>query len=621
MPTVLHGSLTGGGALFRGRDQAIRALEPGARASLLACIAELSTRASAATSCGFHGEAGSGDGRASAIGAVGNRAGMTDKATSDLWWKSAVIYCVDVELFKDSNDDGVGDFPGLTDRVEYLAGLGVTCLWLMPFYPSPNRDNGYDIADYYGVDPRLGTLGDVVEFLRAARERGIRVIADLVVNHTSVDHPWFQAARADRDSPYRDFYCWADEPPADGPKDIVFPGQETSNWEFDERAGQYYLHRFYKSMPDLNITNPRVRDEIHKVVGFWLELGVSGFRLDAAPFIIEMTGIERGAAGDPHEYLRDLRAFMDRRRGDAIMLAEANLLPADLGRFFGDEQGDEMHMLFNFIANQRLFLSLVREQAAPLADALRELPPVPAINQWANFVKNHDELTLDKLSEAERDEVFAALAPDPDMRIYNRGIRRRVPPMLNGDRRRLELVYSVLFALPGSPILLYGEEIGMGDDPSVEGRGAVRVAMQWSDRPGGGFSTAPPKVPLVEDGEFGYRRVNVAEQRRDPHSLHNWMERLIRRRKETPELGWGRCQVIEAGDPAVLALRCDWRGSVVLTVHNFADRSARPRLKLDGDDAGATLVELFSDQRYERVEALADGLPVGGYGFRWFRLG
>jgi maltose alpha-D-glucosyltransferase/alpha-amylase len=545
---------------------------------------------------------------------------MTDKATSDLWWKSAVIYCVDVELFDDSNDDGVGDFPGLTDRVEYLSGLGVTCIWLMPFFPSPNRDNGYDIADYYGVDPRLGTLGDVVEFLRTARERGIRVIADLVVNHTSVDHPWFQAAHADRSSPYRDFYCWVDEPPADGPKDIVFPGQETSNWEFDERAGQYYLHRFYKSMPDLNITNPKVRDEIHKVVGFWLELGMSGFRLDAAPFIIEDATVEHPGPGDPHEYLRDLRAFMDRRRGDAIMLAEANVPLTDLRRFFGDDDGDEMHMLFNFVVNQRLLLSVVRGQAAALAEVLRELPELPPVNQWANFVKNHDELTLDKLSEAERDEVFAALAPDPEMRIYDRGIRRRVPPMLGGDRRRLELVYSLMFAVPGTPVLLYGEEIGLGDDPSVEGRGSVRVAMQWSDEEGGGFSHAPSQVPMVADGAFGYRRVNVAEQRHDPHSLLNWMERLIRRRKEIPELGWGDCQVLPAGDPAVLALGFRWRGSVVVTLHNLADRPARPCLELGDDDGRATVVELFTDQRYDRVDSLADAVPLDRYGFRWFRL-
>jgi trehalose synthase len=544
---------------------------------------------------------------------------VSDKATSDLWWKNAVIYCVDVELFKDGDGDGTGDFAGLTDRVDYLAGLGVTCVWLMPFYPTPNRDNGYDIADYYGVDPRLGSLGDAVEFLRAARERGIRVIADLVVNHTSVDHPWFQAARADRRSPYRDFYVWADEPPADGPKDLVFPGQETSNWELDERAGQFYLHRFYKSMPDLNIANPRVRDEIHKVIGFWLELGLSGFRIDAAPFLIEHAGIDDPGLGDPHEYLRDLRAFLARRRGDAILLAEANLPPADMRRFFGDEGGDEMHMLFNFLANQRLFLSVVRQQAAPLAETLAELPPIPEANQWANFIKNHDELTLDKLSEAERDEVFAALAPQEDMRIYGRGIRRRVPPMLAGDRRRLELVYSLLFALPGTPVLLYGEELGIGDDLTVEGRASVRVAMQWDDGAGCGFSTARPRVPVVEGGDFGCRRVNAADQRHDPGSLLNWMERLIRRRKETPELGWGSFRVLPAGDPAVLALRCDWRGSAVLTVHNFADRPAKADLDLDGDQ-GADLVELLADQAYPRPDAAADGVPLDGYGYRWFRL-
>jgi maltose alpha-D-glucosyltransferase/alpha-amylase len=544
---------------------------------------------------------------------------VSDKATSDLWWKNAVIYCVDVELFKDGNGDGTGDFPGLTDRVEYLAGLGVTCVWLMPFYPTPNRDNGYDIADFYGVDPRLGNLGDAVEFLRAARERGIRVIADLVVNHTSVDHPWFQAARADRDSPYRDFYVWADEPPEDGPKDLVFPGQETSNWEFDERAGQFYLHRFYKSMPDLNIANPRVRDEIHKVIGFWLELGLSGFRVDAAPFLIEDAGVEEATVGDGHEYLRDLRAFLARRRGDAVLLAEANLPPADMRRFFGDEDGDEMHMLFNFLANQRLFLSLVRQQAAPLAETLAELPPVPEANQWVNFVKNHDELTLDKLSDAEREEVFAALAPEEDMRIYGRGIRRRVPPMLAGDRRRLELVYSLLFALPGTPVLLYGEELGMGDDLAVEGRASVRVAMQWDDGAGCGFSPTRPRVPVVEGGDFGCHRVNAADQRQDPGSLLNWMERLIRRRKETPELGWGAYRVLPAGDPAVLAVRCDWRGSAVLTVHNFADRPAKADLDLDGDQ-GAGLVELLADQPYPRPDMPTHGVPVDGYGYRWFRL-
>ena len=540
---------------------------------------------------------------------------MRLQATSDLWWKNAVIYCVDVELFQDSNGDGIGDFAGLTDRLDYLAGLGVSCLWLMPFYPTPNKDNGYDIADYYGVDPRLGSLGDFVEFVRTASDRGIRVIADLVVNHTSDQHPWFQAARADRRSPYRDYYVWADEPPEDGPRDIVFPGQETSNWEWDEQAGQYYLHRFYRSMPDLNITNKRVRHEIDKVVGFWLELGLCGFRVDAAPFLIELAGTEPRGAGagtidqDPHAYLRGLREFLNRRRGDAVLLAEANLPPADQRRFFGDEDGDEMHLLFNFTLNQRLFLALVRGQAEPLARGLRELPEVPPENQFANFVKNHDELTLDKLTEAEREEVFAAFAPDPDMRSFGRGIRRRLPSMLGGDQRRLRLAYSLLLTLPGTPVLLYGEEIGLGDDQSVPGRGAVRVAMQWTDGRSGGFSSAEPKVPRVTGGPFGPAAVNVAGERRDHDSLLSWMGRAIRTRRETPELGWGRWALLEAGSEAVLAVRYEWQDATVVVLHNLGPEPCR--VGVDGD-----LSDLFADQRYERA---GPGLELAGYGYRWLR--
>jgi trehalose synthase len=544
---------------------------------------------------------------------------MGPKAAYDLWWKNAVIYCVDVELFADGNGDGVGDFPGLTDKVDYLAGLGVTCIWLMPFYPTPNKDNGYDISDFYGVDPRLGTLGDFVEFLRAARERGIRVIADLVVNHTSDQHPWFQSARAEEASPFRDFYVWADEQP-DGPKDVVFPDAEDSNWDYDEVAGKWFLHRFYSHMPDLNIANPRVRDEITKVVGYWLELGLSGFRVDAAPFVIEQTGTEAERLQDPHAFLRDLRAFLNRRRGDAILLAEANLPPEDQRRFFGDEGGDEMHMLFNFLLNQRLFLALVRQDPAPVVTGLRELPQVPETNQWANFVKNHDELTLDKLSDDEREEVFAALAPDPDMRSFGRGIRRRVPPMLDGDRDRIELLYSLAFTLPGSPVLLYGEEIGLGDNQAVEGRGAVRVAMQWTAGPHGGFTSGEPAVPVVADGPFAPEHVNVAAQRRDPGSLLNWTERAIRTRKELPELGWGAWQVLDTDHPGVLAHRCDWQGRGVLVLHNFHPDPAQVTVDL-GDDVepGRPMPDLFADHHYDRATT-GDPLDLARFGYRWLRL-
>src|SRR5215210_2614036 len=344
--------------------------------------------------------------------------------TSDLWWKNAVVYCLDVETFRDSDGDGVGDFRGLIDEIDYLAGLGVTCLWLMPFYPSPNRDDGYDISDYYAVDPRLGTLGDFVELVRTAADRGIRVILDLVVNHTSEKHPWFAEARASRDSPRRDWYVWRDEPAAE-PASIAFPDKETSNWQRDRKSGQYYLHRFYRFMPDLNISSPAVRDEICKIAGFWLTLGAAGFRIDAVPFLCELDGISHPVDGDPKGWLRSLRAFVNRRNGQAMLLGEVNASLQELASYFGDEDGDALHMEFAFMVNQSLWLALARESAEPLEQVISTLPKVPHDNAWATFLRNHDELSLDKLTVTQREEVFAAFAPDDDMRMYGHGIRRR----------------------------------------------------------------------------------------------------------------------------------------------------------------------------------------------------
>ncbi|MET0728713.1 MAG: alpha-amylase family glycosyl hydrolase, partial [Acidimicrobiales bacterium] len=368
---------------------------------------------------------------------------LTD--TSDLWWKTAVVYCLDVETFLDWNGDGIGDLAGLVQRIDYLAELGVTCLWLMPIYPTPDRDDGYDVIDFYGVDPRLGNHGDLVELIRTAQDRGIRVIVDLVVNHTSDKHPWFKSARSSPSSPYRDWYVWSDDPPPTKPKDVVFPDQETSVWTYDEKAGSHYLHRFYRHQPDLNVANPRVRDEVAKVVGFWLELGVSGFRVDAVPFFIEHLGISGGVddeLSDPHRVLRELRSFLTRRRGESILLGEVNLPHEGQLEFFGGDRGDELTMLFDFIGMQKLYLSLAREDAGPLAQALLDRPAIPRECQWATFVRNHDELTLDKLSDDERQEVFDAFGPEPEMQIYGRGLRRRLPPMLDGDPRRIRMVYS-----------------------------------------------------------------------------------------------------------------------------------------------------------------------------------
>jgi len=545
------------------------------------------------------------------------------RQASDLWWKNAVIYCLDAETFLDSDGDGCGDFAGLTQRVDYLAGMGVTCIWLMPFFPSPDLDDGYDVTDFYGVDPRLGTLGDFVEFVRTARHRGIRVIADLVVNHTSDRHPWFQAARSDRDSPYRDYYVWRDTPPADGDEGVVFPDAEDSLWELDKQTGQYYLHRFYAHQPDLNVAHPAVRDEVAKIIGFWLELGLSGFRVDAVPFFLEIESEVGDVDLDPHDYLRDLRAFLSRRRGDAVLLGEVNLEPAEQRRFFGDEDGDELHMLFNFIGMQAMYLSLARADAGALEEALRALPPVPPDNQWASFVRNHDELTLDKLSDAERAEVFAAFGPDEDMQLFGRGLRRRLPPMLDGDQRRIRMVYSLMFSLPGTPVLFYGEEIGMGENLAVEGRLSVRTPMQWSDERNAGFSDGDAStlpIAVVEDATYGSSAVNVADQRRDPESLLNWMERLIRRRSECPEFGWGEWQLIATAEPALFAHRCDWEGSTVIAVHNLSSRACTTTLEISEPDDCEGLIDLLGDRDEVPLEAGGLQLDLDPYAYRWFRV-
>jgi trehalose synthase len=543
---------------------------------------------------------------------------MSRKATSDLWWKNAVVYCLDIETFFDGDGDGCGDLVGLTERLDYLAGIGVRCLWLMPFYPSPRRDDGYDITDFYGIDGRLGTPGDFAELIRTARDRGIRVIADIVLNHTSDAHPWFRDARSRADSPYRDFYVWADERPPEPPGGVVFPDKEDSNWAWDDQAGRWYLHRFYSHQPELNVANAEVRDELAQVLGYWLEQGLAGFRVDAVPFLLEPTGLPEGAIVDPHELLRDLRSYVGRRRGDAVLLGEVNLPPKELRTFFGDEDGDELHMAFSFTVNQAMYLAFVRGDATPVVNALRALPDIPEDCQWANFVRNHDELTLDKLSEEERAEVFEAFGPDEDHQLFGRGLRRRLPTMLNGDERRIRMAYSLAFSLPGTPVLFYGEEIGMAENLEIEGRMSVRAPMQWSGDANGGFTEAErPCRPLVGTRGWGPADVNVAAQRRDDGSLLNWMERLIRRRHECPELGWGRVTLLEVDEPAVLAHRCDWHGNAIVAVHSFAAKALKIALPVGEVEAA---VDLFAD---EELVAGADGavdIALEPYGHRWLRL-
>jgi trehalose synthase len=542
--------------------------------------------------------------------------------TSDLWWKSAVIYCLDIETFLDSDGDGVGDLSGLAERIDYLAELGITCLWLMPFYPSPDRDDGYDLTDFYGVDDRLGNLGQLVEVIRTAHDRGINVIADLVVNHTSDKHPWFQAARRSKANRYRDHYVWRSTKPPDTSKLVVFPDKEDSIWELDERTGEWYLHNFYRHQPDLNLANPDVVDELLRVVGFWLELGFDGFRVDGIPFL-EQNAKNTGdpeLAVDPHELMRTIRSFLNRRTGWSMMLGEVNLPHAQQRAFFGGDSSNELQMQFDFIGMQATYLALARGDARPLVKALQQRPPIDDTCQWATFLRNHDELTLDKLTEKERQEVFAAFGPEPGMQLYGRGLKRRLPTMLGGDPRRIRMAYSLLFSLPGTPTLYYGEEIGMGEDLEAEGRMAVRTPMQWSAGRNGGFSTARPGrlIQRVVPGACGPEHVNVAAQLHDPDSLWSFMRKLISVYRSCPELGWGRWSVVDQPDAQVLAHRCDLDGTAVLTVHNLGPEPVTVDVPVDPEGRGLEAVDLFSDSVV--TGATSTRVALEGYGFRWLRV-
>ncbi|MDU7520048.1 MAG: alpha-amylase family protein [Roseomonas mucosa] len=540
----------------------------------------------------------------------------------DLWYKNAVIYCLSVGTYMDANGDGVGDFEGLTRRLDYLQGLGITTVWLMPFQPSPGRDNGYDIQDYYGVDPRYGTLGDFVEFTHACRQRGMRVIIDLVVNHTSDQHPWFQSARQDPDSPYRDWYVWADRKPAHADQGVVFPGVQDSTWSRDPIAKSWYFHRFYEFQPDLNTANPHVQAEILKIMGFWLQLGVSGFRMDAVPFVIAKKGPGVTKPVEQYDMLRSFREFLQWRRGDAIILAEANVLPkADL-QYFGDD-GDRMHMIFNFQVNQALFYALASGDSGPLAKAMEKTKPRPATGQWGLFLRNHDELDLGRLTAKQRQTVFDAFGPDPSMQLYGRGIRRRLAPMLQGDRRRIELAYSLMMTLPGTPVLRYGDEIGMGDDLSLPERECARTPMQWSSEPQAGFTRSDhPAKPVISGGAYGFEHVNVADQRRDPDSLLNWTERIIRMRKEVPEIGWGDFRIVPTGTPEVLAVRYDWRRNSVLVIHNLGAEARE--ITIDPGAEGShdsLLVNLLSGDHSRPDKRGRHRILMEAYGYHWYRVG
>lgn len=541
---------------------------------------------------------------------------------NDLWYKNAIIYCLSVGAYLDADGDGVGDFKGLMRRLDYLQGLGLTAIWLMPFQPSPGRDGGYDIADYYGVDPRYGTLGDFVEFTRGCEQRGIRVLMDLVINHTSDEHAWFRDARSTPRSKFRDWYVWSKKKPKNAADGVVFPGVQKSTWTYDEAARCYYFHRFYQFQPDLNTSHPDVQAEILKIMGFWIQLGVSGFRMDAAPFVIAEKGPDVSQPKEQYEMLRAFREFLSWREGNAIVLAEANVLPNTDMEYFG-KFGERLQMMFNFQVNQNLFYAMATADTRPLVKALRSTKARPGTAQWGQFLRNHDELDLGRLTDEQRQAVFAAFAPEEGMRLYTRGIRRRLAPMLQGDRRRLELAYSLMMTLPGTPVIRYGDEIGMGDDLSLPERQPARTPMQWSAEPQGGFTLADkPVLPVISGGVYGYEHVNVADQRRDPNSLLNWMERIIRMRKEVPEFGWGDFAVLRVATPEVLAMRYDWRNNSVVALHNLSaePREIRVDVGLDGEN-GDRLVNLLSPEHSVADESGKHCILLEAYGYRWYRTG
>jgi len=535
-----------------------------------------------------------------------------------LWYKDAVLYEVYVRAFCDSDGDGHGDLRGLTQKLDYLQALGVDCLWLMPIYPSPLKDDGYDIADYCGVLPAYGTLEDFKSLLAEAHARGLRVIADLVLNHTSDQHPWFQAARTKPNSAYRGYYVWSVTDRKYAGARIIFLDTETSNWAWDEAAGQYYWHRFYSSQPDLNYDNPAVRAEMFKVIKFWFNLGVDGFRADAVPYLFEREGTNCENLPETHAYLKALRRFVDERYPGRILLCEANQWPEDVRPYFGD--GDEFHLGFHFPLMPRIFMALRRGDRTPLEWILNRTPPIPADCQWCVFLRNHDELTLEMVTEDERQWMWREYAPEPRMRL-NLGIRRRLASLLDGDRRKIELANSLLFTLPGSPILYYGDEIGMGDNIWLPDRNGVRSPMQWDDSPNAGFSPAEPDrlyAPVIADEAFGPARVNAAAQQRDPNSLFNVVQRMIAVRKRHSAIGRGDFAWVDCGSNAVAAYLRSYRGERLLVVNNLSAEPQTIALTVPEPKPSAWR-DLMADSKDFPMQDGNLSLTLAPYQYRWLK--
>jgi maltose alpha-D-glucosyltransferase/alpha-amylase len=535
------------------------------------------------------------------------------------WYQRAVFYEVSVRSFFDANGDGTGDLQGLIEKLDYLSWLGVDCLWLLPFYSSPLRDGGYDISDFFTILPEYGKLGDAVRLMEEAHRRGIRIITDLVVNHTSDQHPWFQESRQSQDNPRADWYVWSETDQQYADARIIFTDTERSNWAWDPNRQQYYWHRFFSHQPDLNYDNPEVQEAMMGILRFWLNLGMDGFRLDAVPYLFEREGTNCENLPETHAFLKRIRKEVDAAFPGRVLLAEANQWPADVVDYFGES--DECHMCFNFPLMPRMFMSLRRAQRHPITEILAQTPEVPDGCQWGIFLRNHDELTLEMVTDEDRDYMWNEYAKDPRMKL-NIGIRRRLAPLVENDRRVMELFHAMLFSLPGSPILYYGDEIGMGDNIFLGDRDGVRTPMQWSPDRNAGFSRADfaqlYSAPLM-DPVYGYQALNVEGELRDPSSLLHWLQRMLQVRKRHDLFGIGSFEVLTAENPSVLAYVREWEGDVVLCVNNLS-RFAQPvELSLQRFE-GRTPIELLGRVPFPRIGELPYLLTLGAYGFYWFQI-
>ncbi|SFD97530.1 alpha-amylase family protein [Nitrosomonas sp. Nm166] len=536
-----------------------------------------------------------------------------------MWYRNAIFYSLDVKVFYDSNGDGIGDLQGVIQKLNYINSIGYGCIWLLPFYPSPKLDNGYDVKDYFNVDPLLGSLDDFSQLIDEASKRGIRIIIDLVINHTSVEHPWFLDAQNSRDSKYRHFYIWDDDPKSD--ETSIRTRDVREIWEYSEKTNSYYLHEYFKHQADLNLANPEVVSEVIKIMEFWLELGVSGFRIDAAHAVTNPVDVEHIDFGNLHTLFEKMNDLLKEKYPDAILLGEADVPPDELPAYFLSSDGrPRLHMLFNFISNKHTFLAFARNSGITLTKMLGLYHGIEKASYWLNFGRHHDELNLELLSESERKEVLSTFAPDENMRVFSHGIRRRLPPMLNNEIKRMKLFYAVIFGLPGAPLVYYGEEIGMGDDLDLEERNSVRTPMQWSDETNAGFSTCSYEKlyrPVISEGEFSYRKVNVLDQQNHPDSFLSFFCHLIKIRKQNSIISKGNLDVMQPDSEKVAAWSFKYKETLLMAVYNLS--SDKIKTSFTTDIIPFRMIPILEDEQYGDEVDLSE-FNLNPYGFRWVQI-